>query len=208
MAYKRRAKTTDKVDVYEIVTETIIASLEKGTVPWRKPWTQAGTLPMSMSTKNPYRGVNVLLLSLVGAQYASPWWGTYDKIQELGGQVRKDEPHKGRLLVDGDHRDADDGTKTPKIALPALRVQRRSADWPEGLTVTPGRTGRARAERGRRGHRGRVPERPYICTTSGGRSAQHRSTAGVRAGLAPSRSTRPCSTMLPTGHESRPGGTR
>lgn len=87
--------------VYEIVTQNILDAIDKGVAPWRIPWkkSSAGSLPRSMSTRKPYRGVNVILLSLQGlaAGYQSQWWGTYDHIANLGGQVRKGE--KGTLVI-------------------------------------------------------------------------------------------------------------
>ena len=47
-----------KVDVYQIVTDRIIELLEQGTVPWQKPWTDAG-LPANLLSKRPYRGINL-----------------------------------------------------------------------------------------------------------------------------------------------------
>ena len=46
-----------------------------------------------MSTAKAYRGINVFLLGLQGftAGYTSPWWGTYNHVGELGGQVRRAE---------------------------------------------------------------------------------------------------------------------
>ena len=73
--------------VYSIVTERIIELLEKGTVPWHKPWNAELGMPRSLSTGKLYRGVNVWLLG--SSDYASPWWGTYQQIHEHGGQVRK-----------------------------------------------------------------------------------------------------------------------
>jgi antirestriction protein ArdC len=80
-------------DLYRDVTERIIAALEAGTVPWRQPWDPAAGRPVSMSTRKPYRGVNVLLLGLAAGErgYQSRWWGTYRQITELGGQVRRGE---------------------------------------------------------------------------------------------------------------------
>ncbi len=72
-----------------------IAALENGTVPWRKPWSAAGGgRPRSMSTGQPYRGINVLLLGTeaMGRGYGSPWWGTYHQIAQLSGM----EPRQGR----------------------------------------------------------------------------------------------------------------
>jgi antirestriction protein ArdC len=50
--------------VYDIVTERILSELEKGEIPWRKPWR---TLPpANLVSKKPYRGINVFLLALAG----------------------------------------------------------------------------------------------------------------------------------------------
>ncbi len=46
------------MDVYQIVTDKIVAMLEAGVVPWRRPWTSGG-LPRNLVTKKPYRGINV-----------------------------------------------------------------------------------------------------------------------------------------------------
>jgi antirestriction protein ArdC len=84
---------TRKSDVYQIVTDQIVALLEGGTVPWHKPWDPSIGRPLSMSTRKAYRGINPFLLacSAAAAGYSSPWWGTYDQITERGGQVRKGE---------------------------------------------------------------------------------------------------------------------
>jgi len=83
-----------KPDVYQIITDRILEALDKGTVPWRKPWRggSAGQ-PKSLATRKPYNGVNVWLLSMSAqaAGYTSPYWVTYKKAQALGGQVRKGE---------------------------------------------------------------------------------------------------------------------
>jgi antirestriction protein ArdC len=81
--------------VYEIVTSRILAELEKGQVPWRKPWR---TLPpANLISKKPYRGINVFLLALAG--YGSQYWLTYRQAQALGGNVRRGGTrHQDRLL--------------------------------------------------------------------------------------------------------------
>src|SRR5260221_2036291 len=81
--------TTERTDVYQEVTDRTLAALDQGTVPWRQPWITANGRPRSMSTRKPYRGVNVMLLGMSG--HGSAWWGTYRQIAELGGQVRKGE---------------------------------------------------------------------------------------------------------------------
>lgn len=84
-------KTTDpkRGSVYDQITERIIALLEKGTVPWRKPWKAQAGLPRNLVTKKPYRGINVFLLHAMS--YESPYWLTFRQTQELGGNVRKGE---------------------------------------------------------------------------------------------------------------------
>lgn len=117
--------------IYQMVTDTVIAALEAGTVPWEQGWTARGYLPTSMSTNKPYRGINVFLLNMRG--YGSPWWGTFKKIAELGGQVRKGEKSTTvvfwkRILVKDDT--APDGVK----AIFMLRYYRVfNAEQADGL---------------------------------------------------------------------------
>jgi antirestriction protein ArdC len=76
-----------RATVYDIITARILAELEKGQVPWRKPWR---TLPpANLISKKPYRGINMFLLALGG--YGSQYWLTYRQAQALGGNVRKGE---------------------------------------------------------------------------------------------------------------------
>jgi antirestriction protein ArdC len=73
--------------VYEIITSRIVEELEKGNVPWRKPWK---TLPpVNLISKKPYRGINVFLLALQG--YGSRYWLTFNQAKQLGGNVRRGE---------------------------------------------------------------------------------------------------------------------
>ena len=75
-------------DVYAIATNKIIEHLEKGTVPWRQPWTDAG-LPQNLISQKPYRGINVWLLAMCG--YPRNYFLSFKQVKELGGSVKKDE---------------------------------------------------------------------------------------------------------------------
>lgn len=100
MAAKRTAKgTAERVDVYAMIQEQILAELDKGVVPWAKPWNAATGQPMSMQTNRPYRGINVFLLGIASMAhgYTSRWWLTYKQAAERGGTVRKGE--KGTRVV-------------------------------------------------------------------------------------------------------------
>jgi antirestriction protein ArdC len=86
--------TTAKRDVYAIVTERIIEKLERGVVPWRQPWHDAG-LPQNLVTKRPYRGINVMLLASLG--YERNFFLTSKQMSELGGVAKPNE--KPQLVV-------------------------------------------------------------------------------------------------------------
>jgi antirestriction protein ArdC len=114
--------------IHQIVTDRMIAALQRGTVPWRKPWQADTGQPRSMSTGQPYRGVNVFLLALTAAEegYSSPFWGTYRQIGNLGGQVRNGE-HSTLVVfwkqAQIEHRDPQTGELTVR-QLPVLRYYR------------------------------------------------------------------------------------
>ena len=109
---------TTKIDVYQIVTDQIISLLEKGIVPWQKPWTEVG-LPANLLSKRQYRGINLwLLLSL---NYEQNLFLTWDQIKGMGASVKKDE--KGHIVVFWKpvQKRAEENTEQEKTALPILR---------------------------------------------------------------------------------------
>jgi antirestriction protein ArdC len=80
--------STNKVDVYQIVTDRIISLLEQGTVPWQMPWHDVG-IPMNLLSKRPYRGINLwLLLSL---NYERNLFLTWDQLKKIGASVNAGE---------------------------------------------------------------------------------------------------------------------
>src|SRR5438128_2706093 len=81
-------------DVYSLVTDKIIEMLEAGTIPWRKPWTEAG-LPRNLLSKRPYSGINLLLLNSMA--FAHNFFLTWKQIKTIGGSVKKGE--KGIIVV-------------------------------------------------------------------------------------------------------------
>jgi antirestriction protein ArdC len=80
-------------NVYEIVTERIIAQLESGVAPWRKPWTSKA--PANLVSQKEYRGLNVLSLASKG--YPSRFWLTFNQANKPGGKIQKGQ--KGSLVV-------------------------------------------------------------------------------------------------------------
>jgi N-terminal domain of anti-restriction factor ArdC len=84
-------------DHYQAVTDRIIAALEAGTPPWRRPWDpdKAGgpATPRNAATDQRYRGINVLTLGMSALAFSSgdPRWATYKQAEDQGWQVRKGE---------------------------------------------------------------------------------------------------------------------
>jgi antirestriction protein ArdC len=131
----------DQSAVYKRVTAQVLASLEGGTVPWQKPWDASVGLPRSLSTGRPYRGINTLLLGLSAQDhgYCSPWWGTFNQVNERGGHVRKGERSTLVLLwtpVDPREKtDAQEGDRKPAGYLLARGFHLFNADQCDGLCM-------------------------------------------------------------------------
>lgn len=81
------------MNIYQEITDSIIAELEKGATPWIKPWNAPMGADKNVVSQKAYRGINRLLLAMVGGMkgYSNPAWGTYKQWGQLGGQVRKGE---------------------------------------------------------------------------------------------------------------------
>lgn len=75
------------LNVYEVITQRIIDSLEAGVIPWHTPWKSVA--PRNLLSKKPYRGINVFLLG--ASRYTSPYWMTFRQAASKGGSVRKGE---------------------------------------------------------------------------------------------------------------------
>ncbi|GAB3879237.1 zincin-like metallopeptidase domain-containing protein [Hymenobacter segetis] len=80
------AATSPRPDVYQIVTDRIVAALEGGVIPWRKPWNAVYGLPRNYATGAAYSGINAFLLHFSGAL---PFFLTFKQALALGGNVRK-----------------------------------------------------------------------------------------------------------------------
>ncbi|HEM6743527.1 TPA: ArdC family protein [Citrobacter amalonaticus] len=94
----RKAAPAQKADLYQQVTDKIIAALEKGVPPWRRPWRSAqnvhgSALPVNATTGRHYSGVNIPLLWMSAEErgFSSDRWLTYQQAKAVGGQVRKGE---------------------------------------------------------------------------------------------------------------------
>jgi antirestriction protein ArdC len=85
----RTSPSRSAASPYHIVTNKIIEALERGVVPWRKPWNTHEAPPCNAVSKRPYHGINLLLLSL--SRYQDHRWLTYKQAKDLGGFVKPGE---------------------------------------------------------------------------------------------------------------------
>ena len=93
-----RAAKGKNSDLYQSVTDSVIAQLEAGRVPWVQPWGRPEIaaplgLPKNAQTGRNYSGVNILLLwgAAIDTQRTTQSWLTYKQAQSMGAQVRKGE---------------------------------------------------------------------------------------------------------------------
>lgn len=91
-----------KQDVYQRITDQIVAAIEAGSGPVEMPWHRSGvatTRPANAFTAQPYRGVNILSLWAAAAlnDFTSGYWATFKQWHCLGAHVRKGE--KGSPIV-------------------------------------------------------------------------------------------------------------
>ena len=84
-----------KTEIYDIVTNRIIENLEKGSIPWIKPWHTENTLDKNIKTGNEYNGINRIILGMSG--YQSNVWGSFKQWKDLGANVKLHE--KGTAIV-------------------------------------------------------------------------------------------------------------
>ena len=117
-------------DHYQELTDTVVAALEAGTAPWRRPWDpdRAGgpATPVNAATARRYRGVNTLVLGMSKLAFGSgdPRWCSYRQAAERGWQVRKGEKgttvyfYKPLEIKTGGGPESQDGSRT----VPLLRI--------------------------------------------------------------------------------------
>ena len=129
---------TQTRDIRQHVTDTIIAEIEKGTPPWRQPWT-GGKVGAALPVRHngePYRGVNVLMLWATAhtKRYASAQWMTFRQAKALGGCVRKGETGTKSVYFGAIERDGETDGQGEVDRIPYLKAYTVfNADQIEGL---------------------------------------------------------------------------
>jgi len=127
----RQISSALRPDIYQSVTETIIAQIEAGGGPAEMPWHHNGHpigRPGNAQSKTFYRGINVIALwaAACAARYPTGQWATYRQWQVLDAQVRKGE--RSSLVVFWKKLNVDDdkgrggGERRPKFVARGFSV--------------------------------------------------------------------------------------
>jgi len=94
--HQQQSGGASRVSLYDEVTDRIVSELERGCVPWVRPWKSSGVslgLPRSAASRRFYSGINVLILwdAVIRRGFASQEWLTFRQALSIGGHVRKGE---------------------------------------------------------------------------------------------------------------------
>ena len=114
-------------DIYTDVTNTIIAALEQGVPPWIRPWQDGAGIPANLVTGKPYRGINVIMLTIemMKRGYTDSRWLTFNQANEMGARIRKKE--RGTTIIFYRLREEKNNTgdvvdtETAKRGIPMLK---------------------------------------------------------------------------------------
>ncbi len=104
---KSRYEGKPRQDLYQEITDRIIAQMEQGKFPWAQPWDArhvacAVGLPVNVISQQHYSGINILILwgAVIDKGFSSQSWLTFKQAKALGGCVRKGE--KGQVVCYAD----------------------------------------------------------------------------------------------------------
>jgi len=136
------AKSKPKFDAAASITKELIKIIDRGVLPWRKPWTAGGSSVPLRQNGEPYQGINNFLLTMrtMMGGYTSPYWMTLRQANELDAKIIKGskssvvvyfgtaERHRSESATD-DEAEAEDAKAVP--FLKSYRVF--NADQIEGL---------------------------------------------------------------------------
>ncbi|MBK9721992.1 MAG: DUF1738 domain-containing protein [Saprospiraceae bacterium] len=106
--------TTITSNLYEEVTNKIIAMIEQGVAPWRRTWSTYG-LARNYGTDHIYTGINLILMN--NTMHPIPYFLTFNQVMEQGGRIKKDAKAEKVIYFDVYYKDGNDKTLTKEEAI-------------------------------------------------------------------------------------------
>lgn len=139
------SRQSNRIDVYQQVTDHIVSAIEAGAGPWQMPWYRSGeglNRPVNIASGKAYNGVNIISLWAAAQMkgFSTGVWGTYRQWQAKGCQVRKGE--KAALVVfykefEVEERDPETGETSLETRLMAKASWAFNADQVDGYEAEP-----------------------------------------------------------------------
>jgi len=116
-----------KVDLYQLVTDKIMALLEKGVAPWRQTWSSYGLARNYVSGKT-YNGINKIMMN--NTIHPIPYFLSFKQAKALNGTIKKGAKGEMVFYFNVFYKDANNKTVSEEEAK-ALKaagqeVKRRS----------------------------------------------------------------------------------
>lgn len=114
-------------EIRQNITNTIIDSLKKGLIPWRKPWTGIATprIPTNFVMKRKYSGVNIPILWAASQQrgFDVDYYATFNQWRSVGASVKKGEKAVHVILFKPIKRTVKDEDGTERLEqFPIMKV--------------------------------------------------------------------------------------
>ncbi len=126
--------------IYDLVNKSILSELEKGVVPWKKPWRVS--FPVNLMSKKEYQGFNwwLLMITQETKAYKSNLWATFNQVTQKGGRVIKGQHSTPVIywkLLEFEKKEINPKTGKHKVdKVPLLRYYHVfNLDQTEGITI-------------------------------------------------------------------------
>lgn len=126
-----RRPDNGRPNLYQQITDRIIADLEEGRVPWVQPWGSANAsigMPYNAVSERRYSGINILTLwnAIVARGFTTHAFLTFRQAIALGGSVRRGERGTGiiytrRYSPREEQQRAEVEARTPRHGIPFLK---------------------------------------------------------------------------------------
>jgi len=137
--------TKPRFDAAASITDELIHIIDRGVLPWRKPWRVGGSSVPLRHNGEPYQGINNFMLTMrtLMVGYTSPFWMTLRQANELDARIVKGSRssvvvYYGTAERDRDESVSDDEADTDETrTIPFMKSYRVfNADQIEGLDAS------------------------------------------------------------------------